>query len=723
MPNKSINVSTVVRKLINACQSILIYPEGHNSVQLAFKEAHETIVELLGNRSKLRIIVHNDYLDIENEKLDSHLPGNKELLRLLRNQNMAEIQFLKGINQKELLMFFRLISESETKSRMKAEQNKLAKAFPHIKFQFEDYAHLKLEVEQKITHRGKNPLTKRETPLHYKKNTYLGPINSIYSIDDFNAGDNSGEATAKKPPTSLKNMVEAYKKEFNEFFNDDVQIKHPSQEHGSKTKFPHNMMEQLGPSMENQLHKFDFDTILQEMASEERDGLPGNLDVGKVIETIKQANDSNSEVSPTFIALVRKMLTAMAWDSYSQEDSHDKSVNEPPSDTLKLGELLKRENYEHFVNKDYDASLKYLTKQSPEAFSKESFPIADYLKTLEENRLTLQIARALLAFIQEEVEIEERRNYISCIVLISKDLISQGEFKMLIDIVRMIDKNCTEATKPEIKKLYSQCKNIFISEQFIEKTLKGFAKNPNGLKQDTCRFLLSFGSAIVPAALEQYNKTTELETMSLLNDILLNFKEDAIIELKHLMSERREILSKNIFSFIQNTGDQTFIPLLRLLLSHYDKNIIDGAFKTLLEFKDTQAIERLIQLIVSKERKVSEKAIELARLLKVKEVVPDLMTTIDRLFLFMAEPWKKKAILKTLGMIGDERTISMLEKIAKKKWTFYPGKLRDLKIVLFHSLDRYPVAQINTLLETGDRLKDERISMAIREIRNREIKA
>src|SRR5262249_20903154 len=126
-----------------------MYPGGHPTLQPAVESLLRKLEQLLESRGTLSLGVARQQLVIEGVATDSKNPVLKDLAGRLHRHHLGAIQFLRGVELKELVDFIGRVSieadHSEEPLGMAAD---LLNAWPHVRMHRVMYDRLELLSEE-----------------------------------------------------------------------------------------------------------------------------------------------------------------------------------------------------------------------------------------------------------------------------------------------------------------------------------------------------------------------------------------------------------------------------------------------------------------------------------------------------------------------------------------------------------------------------------------------
>ena len=386
-----------------------------------------------------------------------------------------------------------------------------------------------------------------------------------------------------------------------------------------------------------------------------------------------------------------------------------------------MAKLFDREKYEGYVEKEYDDILKNVSgrAETMAATAKDRFPIESYLKDLDDQHLDFQIGRAVLAFMEENIDEEDYREFSKKLIAIVPDMLTSGHFPLLLDTLQTLRWHLSDKKSEGIRACAAEALKVFWEPAIIDKSLEAFNTWSRTRGKDSQAFMLALGPILVPGLLEIYSYDTAPGGRRVLFDLLCTFGKDTVAEAVKRLQDPRVYYVRNLLMLIRRAGTPEVIAAVKPLLQHADPKVRLDALAVLLRFKDPSAVGILRQEINSKDPDVSSAAVLLAGQFRVAEVVEDILPLIKRTILFETDYGVNEEIIRVLGEIGDPRAVPDLEKLAKAGWSLYRKSHARMKVTIFESLGRYPKESIAELIKVGERSDDDKIRMLCRKLGER----
>ncbi len=716
-------ITDAISELNITRKNVLIYPDEHAQIQSSIKRSFNALYRFFTSSPELRITITDKALIIGNEVLDSHNKRFKEFADSLRQYEIVSIAFLKGLEKDELLRFFRMIAAKPETIRKQGgiEKNVKENNLFHIEIKTIDFSKLYLTEETKIVvdHTGnKTEIDSNSTWNNLVMSLVSGKItDSEMGVDLYNI--------SQAPPVELAKFLNDQKLDsihsvrvFEQLFQMSLdkieQGETDSQQTSQHFDNINILLQELNPKLRNQFLSITFQHCNLEPDQIKSQKIMGGLQEHFVIEMMRQANDQGQEISPALFDFVQKIANIKELSSSSWNQKHDSLKSNPEIQPEEAKVLFKRESYEKYVTEEYGDMLSALaaTGQAEVVLNPEQFSIEQHLETLEEKNLDFQIARVLIAFMNENIEPDEYLDYSKRLISIFNEIsISSNEdFLFLKEIFLNFKLHAIHKSNPELQSVAKNCIHEIEKPLFFSRAVDAFDKLGKQENGEAIDFLVLLGPKIVSEVVNVFAKYESPKNGIHLINLLSNFSEAACNEIKKRIHDPRPSYVKNLVILTREIGNTEIAPYLDHLLDHNDEEIKIETLSALLQFNNPKAGKFLCQLLSSNQPEIISQAIHLSSRYKVQEAAEHIVKMIRNPALFRSAIQKNENLIIALGNIGNPVVIPFLENLAKTSFTFFPKTLSKMKQTIFETLGQYPVEVISTLLKIGIQMKDKKIN-------------
>ncbi len=721
-------LSEAVIELNISRKNVGIYPPGHIQITKSIDRAYALLQKMFEIRTEMTLGVAKDTLLVGSDYLDQKNLVYRDFALSMNQQGIAAVTFVQGLDKEELVRFHRILTArtDDTRAGGGIEKVMADAAIEHIKILAIDYASFHVTEEQEISAGQSKGEEKSGANLwqdfvsHLSEGTLAAPgegmaINEAERVDPAQLAQLLNERKL-----DANAAIDSYDRIITDYVRGAAEKKQLTLEQSKTLARMNALLRDLHPELRKQFLSIAFKRLASHTnapvdAAEVLGGFTDDL----VIEMIGQASAEGREISPTLAGLVSKL----AQSHQDAGSSHD-TASHPAKDFVSpmvlpehMQKLFDREKYEEYVGADYQAMLKQLSEGA--GIAVEPFPIEDYLKTLDDDRLDFQIGGALLAFLEEDIEEEDYREFTQKLVAIMPQFLDTGNFELLWDILETLRRHAADKPSQGIREIAEEAKKFFIDPEFIMRALKAFELWMRDKGQEAGGLIQALGPDVVPGLMDIFSRDETVGGRRVLFNLLCLFGEPAVREAHKRLRDPRPFFVRNLLIFIRRAGTASSLPYVKPLLQHRDQTIRIEAISTLLKFKDPEAVKLLQSAIRDKDPDYAAQAIALAGQYRVSDVTEDVLAKLKRVILFETDYAENEEIVRALGNIGDPRAVPDLEKLARASWSLYPQSLLRMKEGLYESLARYPRESVSRLIQVGEKLNSEKIRRSCKQLGER----
>ena len=408
---------------------------------------------------------------------------------------------------------------------------------------------------------------------------------------------------------------------------------------------------------------------------------------------LRGASDEKRGISPSLSLLFQKLST-----------THDKSsdgsgkailnssspINETFTSAKEIEKLIEREQYESYVPADYEEILrrKSMVVDVDEKINKEHFIVGEYINTLEDTSLNLQISKLFIALMDEDLDEDEYREISIYITNNISELILSGHFSFLTDVLDTYKRHSQEKPSEKIRRLADSGITVFHDTKTLSRDLKALFLQ--GISLDSLvGFVVACGAQNIPWLLDLYLETWSPKGQAMIVEVLRHFREEAISNVLNRLSEISIQFIKKLLILLQLIGDADVIPYVRTFADHPDITIRLEAISTLLRFKDPDAKALLQKAVFSKDRSESTQAIVLACEYRITDICVKLISLIRTNIILKKHLTFNEFIITEVVKTRDPQIIQYLEKLAGTRWSLFPRRLSRTKMALLNAIELY----------------------------------
>jgi HEAT repeats len=738
-------LSDAVIELNISRKNVSIYPPGHLQITKSIDRAFEVLMKMFEIRQEMTLGIAKDTLFVGQNYLDQRNPVYRDFALSLNQQGIAAVTFIRGLDRAELERFHRIITAKQEEIEALGGIAKVVEnaGIPHIRVMAIDYAGFHLTEEKEIF---KAQPKAGEKPGGGVWQDFV----SLLSTGTLATGGEGVLLTdsAEIDPVELAKLlnerkldpgaaVQSYDQIISSYVRTSAERKQLTKEQSGTITNLNKLLKDLHPDIRKQFLSAAFRNVSENASSPGSEEVLGGLGDDMIIDMLRQASTEGREISPTLTGRLGKLASVRdrsassppgggsgagtASGTGSGTSAKGKEEAGPEILPEHMAKLFDREQYETYVEKEYDDILKNVSERAEAmaATAGDRFPLDEYLTSLDDQQLDLQIGRAVLAFMEENIDEEDYREFSKKLVAIVPDMLVSGHFPLLLDTLQTLRWHLSDKKSEGIRAAAAEALKVFWAPEFIDKSVEAFNSWSKTRGKDAQSFMLALGPILVPGLLEIYSYDTAPGGRRVLVDLLCTFGKDTVNEAVKRLGDPRSFYVRNLLMLIRRTGTPAVIPAVKPLVRHADPKVRLEALAVLLRLKDPEAAGILRQEISSKDPDVSSAAVFLAGQFRVTEAVDDILGLLKKTILFETDYAVNEELIRSLGEIGDPRAIPELVRMAKVGWWLYRKSHARMKVTLYESLGRYPQESIAELLRIGEESDDEKIRRLCRKLAER----
>ncbi len=726
-------LSEAVIELNISRKNVGIYPPGHIQITNSIERAFKLLQQLFEIRAEMTLGVAKDTLLVGQDYFDRKNPVYRDFSLSLSQHEIAAVTFISGLEKDELVRFHRILTTKPEEIRASGGINKVMDeaGIPHIRVLAIDYGSFHVTEEQEIfkapakTGGGEQSDSHlwQDFVTHLSAGTLAGHGQGV-SLKDAEQIDPAELARLlnerKMDPNAA---IESYDQIISNYVRGSAEKKQLTREQSKTIAKMNALVKGLHPELRKQFLSVAFKNVAArtEATTDAEAVLEGFTD-DMVIEMLGQASAEGREISPTLAGLVSRLSRAQTDAPAGQSDGKG---NQPAKGFVGLSfnaehmqKLFDREKYEEYVKDDYQEMLRRFAESPPSAGA--PFPLEEHLQSVEDGHLDFQIGRALLAFLEENIDEDDYREFAQKIVVIMPQFLDTGNFEMLWDILETLRRHSTEKPVKGIREIAGELRNFFFTPDFIAKALSAFDRWMREKGQAASGLIQALGPDTVPGLMDIYCNDESVGGRRVLFHLLCLFGEPAVREAHKRLRDPRSNTVRNLLMLIGRAGSAASIPQVKPLLKHRDPVVKLEALNTLLKLKGPEAVHYLRKAIHDDDPDVVFKAVALAGQYRMADVTEDVLSKTKRVILFETDYVENEELIRALGNIGDARAIPELEKLARASWSLYPRSLMRMKEAIYQSLARYPREKIAGLLMIGEGLNNDTIRRLCNQLKEKQ---
>jgi hypothetical protein len=589
-------LSDAVIELNISRKNVSIYPPGHMQITKSIDRAFEVLMKMFEIRQEMTLGIAKDTLFVGPDYLDQRNPVYKDFALSLNQQGIAAVTFLRGLDRAELERFHRIITAKQEEIEALGGIAKVVQnaGIPHIRVMAIDYASFHLTEEKEIFKAQSKP---GEKPGDAPGGGMWQNFVSLLSTGTLATGGEgvSFKDSAQIDPAELAKLlnerkldsgaaVQSYDRIISSYVRTSAERKQLTREQSETISNLNKLMKDLHPDIRKQFLSTAFKNVSENAASAGAEEVLGGLGDDMIIEMIRQASSEGREISPTLTGLLGKLASVRdrpastqpgsggaaakgasgagtagkrpgvgsvigtATGAGSGSSAEGKDGAGPEILPEHMAKLFDREQYESYVEKEYDDILKNVSDraESMAATARDRFPVDDYLRELDDQHLDFQIGRAVLAFMEENIDEEDYREFSKKLVAIVPDMLVSGHFPLLLDMIQTLRWHLSDKKSEGIRACAAEALKVFWEPQFIDQAIESFNAWSRTRGKDSQAFMLALGPILVPGLLEIYSYDTAPGGRRFLFDLLCTFGKDTVTEAIKRLGDPRAYYVRNL---------------------------------------------------------------------------------------------------------------------------------------------------------------------------------
>ncbi|MFQ6082141.1 MAG: HEAT repeat domain-containing protein [Candidatus Aminicenantia bacterium] len=709
-------LTQVISEMNIARKKIAFYPPGHSLIEKHMKKLFVLLEKIFEQNKEISLGIAKDKVIFNNILLEANNLGVQEFAQTLFNHGIIFLIINPGITSDELTKFFKRISVlPEARKQIGRidgffEQEKIS----HLKVKILDSTELPIEEEKEIrVKKEKEPKPTRETLWVLFIRLMLERYTIIF--DKLSLLE-KGFGLSSKELAEIVNNFFKLEPDLEPNFNDFMEI------YFKTIKiFAHH------PKIDSQTRK-NIKEFVSHLSPEKR-----NKFITKNIEYTRQAPENEAEI---INSLFDKIFIEVLKQAIAQKEDlpgeiisllEESSLIKIPQKALqKYKEIIGRQKAEKVLKGYYRADD--ITLYQPEEYNQaiEQFinslkerpqekpslsDIEKYQQSIFQENLQQEMILTLLELLDTELNEEEYKKIINEVKDYFDILLMTGRFKEVSLTLQVLSdqekKFALEKGKLQIlKEILNQIKNPDILIKLINELRTVWGEEKYSEIKET---ILQFGKTGVSILIEMLAQEEDKFTRSQLVDLIADFGQEAIDEIKKRLKDQRWYVVRNMILILRKMEDQTLLPQISALCEHRHSRVKIEALKSLLFYKSPSGGHYLRKFLNDKDEFVSSSAISLAGIFKVEQVLDLLLAKLKRIRINKKGLETKLKIIHALGLIGHTAAVNQLTREVKKTYIFHWKRGKIIKREIYNSFKNYPFDSIKPLIEKGLKSMDREI--------------
>ena len=648
-----------------------------------------------------------------------------EFAETLSNHGIASLTFHKEVSKKSLISFFQLLAlpPEEAAGEHGIQQELANQGSSHIDIVTVDYNLFQLSEKDGQTVAGatksRGHRNANATWIRFTNRLIRG---GFEDSDESDLGSNNeGQSAAGGDPVRLANFINENKLNIAANLNsygamlDGMLASTISQHHdapaesqetaepscisGAESSMVVTMLDELNPALRRQFLATTLDKC-QKNIKNNPSRLLSQLSSKLIYEMEDIANEAGREISPALLSLIQGLST----------DPGIQSLDDVvPSSPHEIKTLMAREQYEDYVDPDYDALLQLLGKNKKPIEPPVGFVLEEEENTFTDPYLASQTSQLMLALMENTESEEEYSRYGQKLIEVALDLPSLGNFSQVETISDTLVRHASNHPSLSIQELAKDCLHRIEGREYVESIAALLPEASSRDKIIAVQALIDRGPQAVSELLDFYCDEKERSLKKKLERFFHSHRVETLVEIIHRVPRAKPITVLLLLDLAKQVGVGGAAPLLHPLLSRHDDSIRMTTLELLLPLQDREAVQYLRDMLQSSDESAVLQALTLAWKHKTAPLLADIIALLNYHCLKKKTIQRNSRIILALSGLGDASALPALEKLATSTLLFHANEIKKMKEALFLSLTSYPLNSVLPLCKKGLSSKQQEI--------------
>lgn len=675
-------LSDAVIELNISRRSVGLYPPEHPITRQSIKSAFALLNKLFELRSNITLGVAKDVLVVDEYALDRKNPVFIEFAAALHAKGISAIAFYAGLEEEELLLLHKLISDKDLPSGQSLIELKECTDLKHLRLVPLDVSKLRFVKD-----------VRKDEKL--SKHTILEDY--VYGIMEGKLADTDAEdALFSIPPEDVASIMSRRPSDTMEGY-DRVITTYLSKKdrqglkRESLSRFM-TLVENLSPGIKEQFlsrtvrHKAfnekEAEELLCELTPEDMERMI------KIFQKQSSLPESLRNFIDRFSGIKQpEGLKEILRSGGSHVD--DIEMNE------EMMKFFEEDRFGEFVDKQYQKDLEEMLRSKKADYSPLKL---EAQKAMEQEVLDSAFSDVILEL--ADCEHIKRADHIKLLTMISglTDMfLETGRLEQVLHIYNTIySQMLTGNFRHEIS---SMIEYYFRSERFTSKLLEAFNIWGREKREAAVNLAKAFKLNLITPLFKALDEEERASQRKFYLSILSQLGKDVLQEAVKRLDNENWYVVRNMIYLIRECGGKEQVKQIRSFTKHKNKKVCAEALKTLVHFNTPDALSHLMSFLKGKNPELKEYAIQLCGFYGIKKAVPDLIELLKHKDILGSRLYYKPLAVQALGRIGDSGAIDTLKKLFSSKTMLHKGAFQQLKLEIIRSLEHYPFEQAGPILE------------------------
>lgn len=691
-----------------ARRTLRIYPITHEQVKRSVVRAFKSLAKIMRTESSITLAVMKESFVVGDQVLDAKNSALVDLAGVLKKYEIATVTIKKGLEIKELVRFLQLISADREKIMAKGGIVAVARGrnLSSIQIQAVDYSKLQLTEEDEIHRSCGDGSAKVSVWQQFVSNLMKGRLMQL-DADNLRIGPRRLADLLNYKVLDAQQVIDHYLKAMAIAMSSAGPDTKASAEELQAFR---QMIKALNSDLKQQFLSPTFEQHGQVANTSDAAHLIDGLGADLIIQMLRQAGSEGKKISPSLLAFVKKMGHSNLPTPAGPQTDEGNETGGLTSE--KVESLLSHEQYDTYVDSDYQEMLGNLTRDARQADKDNAGRtlMAEVETDLSGAGVHAHVGRAITRLMDQCEDISGYRDWARQLSYLLDDLVENRAYRYLTRVIEYVrrEKRSKDKARAEIAGLVSA---RFSDPQFVARAIESVPTYQKDVDPDALVFFIELGEPAVVEIFDGLDPRDSFNEEGVLNQILGNLKTLTTKEALQRLKDPRPAYVRRMIRIIRKIGDSESVLQIKSLLDHTDRQVRMEALAALLSSDNKWGLVRLRELLGDPGGEDFVEAAELAGRHRVTSVVPLLESIAGQ----RGDTGHREVAIRVLGRIGDPGVLPTLNKIARRR--IIAGKQNQhLKRVVFDTLGGYPRDAVQDLIRYGIKQKDSEIQSACKRL-------
>lgn len=377
----------------------------------------------------------------------------------------------------------------------------------------------------------------------------------------------------------------------------------------------------------------------------------------------------------------------------------------------KIRTLLQEHDQEAYIPDEYLLGLKDLLTDNPLPHIEQS-ELKMLLTSLEPAAVEIRGSEIIMQLVLADPDGENTQELIRNLTELCGYFLELGDYSQVLKILR-------QAADPEMTpSLRMALRNAFSQADFLDEVLSGLTVWGKPKYDQVTLLIRVIGKPFIDPLLDRLADEENMSLRRFMMDRVLAFGDTARPALLARFGDRRWYVLRNIIVMLRTLAPGQEADHLRPLLKNPNLKVRYEVVKSLLLAGDPIAQRQLLRDLSSNNSETQLAAIHLADKTSGLDIARKLIELLLAGGYTAPEYEFKAACVKALGEIGRPEVLPDFAKVLKVRSLLAYKNLNRLKVDIVRSLERYPAAAVQPILERLASGSDEVAIQASKVLRN-----